>query len=107
MDHKLRSRTSLTNAVIEVSAIEGVVQRLWPKHHRERSPRRPCPHSLGIGHRFRSLKADCRAPIDCVITSTIHVLILVPVFFVVMRERALKRGILMSQRRRDLAALQP
>jgi Cu(I)/Ag(I) efflux system membrane protein CusA/SilA len=28
------------------------------------------------------------------ITSTIHVLILVPVFFVMMKERALKRGTL-------------
>ncbi len=31
------------------------------------------------------------------ITSTIHVLILVPVFFVMMKERALKRGTLLSR----------
>ena len=31
------------------------------------------------------------------ITSTIHVLILVPVFFVLMKERALKQGTLRSQ----------
>jgi Cu(I)/Ag(I) efflux system membrane protein CusA/SilA len=31
------------------------------------------------------------------ITSTIHVLILVPVFFVMMKERALKRGTLISR----------
>jgi Cu(I)/Ag(I) efflux system membrane protein CusA/SilA len=31
------------------------------------------------------------------ITSTIHVLILVPVFFVMMKERALKRGTLVPQ----------
>ena len=30
-----------------------------------------------------------------VITSTIHVLILVPVFFVLMKERALRRGTLL------------
>jgi Cu(I)/Ag(I) efflux system membrane protein CusA/SilA len=29
------------------------------------------------------------------ITSTIHVLILVPVFFAIMKERALKKGILL------------
>jgi len=31
------------------------------------------------------------------ITSTIHVLILVPVFFVMMKERALRRGMLQPQ----------
>jgi Cu(I)/Ag(I) efflux system membrane protein CusA/SilA len=31
------------------------------------------------------------------ITSTIHVLILVPVFFVLMKERALKRGTLVHE----------
>jgi len=30
------------------------------------------------------------------VTSTIHVLILVPVFFVMLKERALRRGILTS-----------
>jgi Cu(I)/Ag(I) efflux system membrane protein CusA/SilA len=32
------------------------------------------------------------------ITSTIHVLILVPVFFVLMKERALRRGTLTKQK---------
>jgi Cu(I)/Ag(I) efflux system membrane protein CusA/SilA len=32
-----------------------------------------------------------------IITSTIHVLILVPVFFVMMKERALKRGTLIAR----------
>lgn len=31
------------------------------------------------------------------ITSTVHVLILVPIFFVVMKERALKRGALLPR----------
>jgi Cu(I)/Ag(I) efflux system membrane protein CusA/SilA len=35
------------------------------------------------------------------ITSTIHGLILVPVFFVMMKERALKRGTLLSQNERQ------
>jgi len=36
------------------------------------------------------------APIGGMITSTIHVLILVPVFFVLMKERALRRGTLIG-----------
>jgi Cu(I)/Ag(I) efflux system membrane protein CusA/SilA len=35
------------------------------------------------------------------ITSTIHVLILVPVFFVMMKERALKRGTLTAHSTAD------
>ena len=35
------------------------------------------------------------------ITSTIHVLILVPVFFVLMKERALKHGTLRKQEQTD------
>jgi Cu(I)/Ag(I) efflux system membrane protein CusA/SilA len=35
------------------------------------------------------------------ITSTIHVLILVPVFFVLMKERALRRGTLRPEPRTD------
>jgi Cu(I)/Ag(I) efflux system membrane protein CusA/SilA len=35
------------------------------------------------------------------ITSTIHVLILVPVFFVMMKERALKRGTLTARNTAD------
>jgi Cu(I)/Ag(I) efflux system membrane protein CusA/SilA len=31
------------------------------------------------------------------ITSTVHVLILVPVFFIAMKERALRRGLLTSE----------
>jgi Cu(I)/Ag(I) efflux system membrane protein CusA/SilA len=35
------------------------------------------------------------------ITSTVHVLILVPVFFVMMKERALRRGTLVSRSAND------
>jgi Cu(I)/Ag(I) efflux system membrane protein CusA/SilA len=38
------------------------------------------------------------------ITSTIHVLILVPVFFVMMKERALKRGKLTPRNIADVIA---
>ena len=40
---------------------------------------------------FRSIAAPM---VGGMITSTIHVLILVPVFFVLMKERALRRGTL-------------
>ena len=36
------------------------------------------------------------------ITSTIHVLILVPVFFVTMKQRALRRGTLRSSREMNI-----
>jgi Cu(I)/Ag(I) efflux system membrane protein CusA/SilA len=39
------------------------------------------------------------------ITSTIHVLILVPVFFVMMKERALRKGTLHPQTQMDSTAL--
>jgi Cu(I)/Ag(I) efflux system membrane protein CusA/SilA len=40
------------------------------------------------------------------ITSTIHVLILVPVFFVMMKERALRKGTLHAQTQSGVEALQ-
>ena len=39
------------------------------------------------------------------ITSTIHVLILVPVFFVLMKERALRKGTLHAQAQTDITTL--
>jgi hypothetical protein len=46
--------------------------------------------------RLRCHEADCCPIVGGMITSTIHVLILVPVFFV-MKERALKRGTLVPR----------
>jgi copper/silver efflux system protein len=60
-------------------------------HDGLRGPGQPHSDSLGIGHRLRCDEADC-----CTdrgrhnITSAIHVLILVPLFFVMMKERAIK-----------------
>jgi copper/silver efflux system protein len=39
------------------------------------------------------------------ITSTIHVLILVPVFFVMMKKRALRKGSLHPRTQADMTAL--
>jgi Cu(I)/Ag(I) efflux system membrane protein CusA/SilA len=43
------------------------------------------------------MKAIAEPILGGMITSTVHVLILVPVFFVMMKERALKRGTLLPR----------
>ena len=60
----------------------------------------PILFESGIGSDVMKLIA---APIvGGMITSTIHVLILVPVFFVLMKERALRRGALRRQAENEL-----
>jgi Cu(I)/Ag(I) efflux system membrane protein CusA/SilA len=93
LDHKLASGVPVTNADIEAAAIEGAVHRLRPKLMTVTAVLAsliPILFESGIG-------ADVMKPIAApivggMITSTIHVLILVPVFFVLMKERALRRG---------------
>jgi len=52
---------------------------------------------MGERDRLRGDEADRGAPIvRGMITSTIHVLILVPAFFPIMKERALRQGILLE-----------
>jgi Cu(I)/Ag(I) efflux system membrane protein CusA/SilA len=93
LEHKLKSGKPLTNADIEAAAVEGAVQRLRPKLMTVcavLASLAPILWESGIG-------SDVMKPIGApivggMITSTIHVLILVPVFFVMMKERALKRG---------------
>jgi Cu(I)/Ag(I) efflux system membrane protein CusA/SilA len=95
LDHKLASGLQLTNADIETAAIEGAVQRLRPKLMTVTAVLAsliPILFESGIGS---DVMKPIAAPIvGGMITSTIHVLILVPVFFVLMKERALRRGIL-------------
>src|SRR5437764_9267294 len=93
-----QSRWNVRRASIHVE--EGVV-RLSSKGESDRitqrsavqirppQPRTPPPQRSGIRHfpKHRSL-------VGGMITSTIHVLILVPVFFVLMKERSLRRGTL-------------
>lgn len=52
---------------------------------------------MGIGHGSDVMKPIAGPIVGGMITSTIHVLILVPVFFVMMKERALKRGTLVAR----------
>jgi Cu(I)/Ag(I) efflux system membrane protein CusA/SilA len=95
LDHKLASGVPLTNADIEAAAIEGAVQRLRPKLMTVTAVLAsliPILFESGIGS---DVMKPIAAPIvGGMITSTIHVLILVPVFFVLMKERALRGGAL-------------
>jgi Cu(I)/Ag(I) efflux system membrane protein CusA/SilA len=85
----------MDDAGIEQAAIEGAVQRLRPKLMTVAVVMlslAPILWESGIGS---DVMKPIAAPIvGGMITSTIHVLILVPVFFVIMKERALKKGTL-------------
>ena len=92
LEHKLQSGRPLTNADIEAAAIEGAVHRLRPKLMTVcavLASLAPILWESGIGS---DVMKPIAAPIVGVITSTVHVLILVPVFFVMMKERALRKG---------------
>ena len=95
LDKHLDAGTSLTNEDIRAAAIEGAVQRLRPKLMTVTAvilSLAPILWESGIGS---DVMKPIAAPIvGGMITSTINVLILVPVFFVLMKERALRRGAL-------------
>src|SRR5579859_1428557 len=95
LDHKLASGHQITDADIREAAIEGAVQRLRPKLMTVAAVLAsliPILFESGIGS---DVMKPIAAPIvGGMITSTIHVLILVPVFFVLMKEAALRRGTL-------------
>jgi Cu(I)/Ag(I) efflux system membrane protein CusA/SilA len=92
---RLQSGVPLTNADIETAVIQGAVQRLRPKLMTVTAVLAslvPILWESGIGS---DVMKPIAAPIvGGMITSTIHVLILVPVFFLAMKERALRRGLL-------------
>ena len=95
LDHRLKSGVSVRHEDIEAAVIEGAVHRLRPKLMTVcvvLASLIPILWETGVG-------ADVMKPIAApivggMITSTIHVLILVPVFFALMKERALRRGTL-------------
>jgi Cu(I)/Ag(I) efflux system membrane protein CusA/SilA len=97
LEHTLQDGRPLTNADVEEAAIEGAVQRLRPKLMTVCAVLAslvPILWESGIGS---DVMKPIAAPIvGGMITSTIHVLILVPVFFVMLKERALKRGTLVA-----------
>jgi copper/silver efflux system protein len=95
LNRRLATDSPLKHEDIEAAVIEGAVQRLRPKLMTVcvvLASLVPILWETGVG-------ADVMKPIAApivggMITSTIHVLILVPVFFALMKERALRRGTL-------------
>jgi Cu(I)/Ag(I) efflux system membrane protein CusA/SilA len=95
LDKRIASNRPLTGADIHEAAIEGAVQRLRPKLmtvFAVLASLIPILWASGIGSDV--MKPIAAPMVGGMITSTIHVLILVPVFFVLVKERALRRGVL-------------
>jgi Cu(I)/Ag(I) efflux system membrane protein CusA/SilA len=95
LNHRLASGVPLKHEDIEAAVIEGAVQRLRPKLMTVcvvLASLIPILWETGVGS---DVMKPIAAPIvGGMITSTIHVLILVPVFFALMKERALRSGTL-------------
>jgi Cu(I)/Ag(I) efflux system membrane protein CusA/SilA len=95
LQKRIESGHAETKADIEAAAIEGAVLRLRPKLMTVvavLASLAPILWESGIGS---DVMKPIAAPIvGGMITSTINVLILVPVFFVMLKERTLKRGTL-------------
>jgi Cu(I)/Ag(I) efflux system membrane protein CusA/SilA len=95
LNRRLATGVPLKHEDIEAAVIEGAVQRLRPKLMTV------CVVLAGLipilwesGGGADVMKPIAAPIVGGMITSTIHVLILVPVFFAVMKERALRRGVL-------------
>jgi Cu(I)/Ag(I) efflux system membrane protein CusA/SilA len=97
LDHRLASGVPLRHEDIETAVIEGAVQRLRPKLMTVSvvlASLVPILWETGVGSDV--MKPIAAPLVGGMITSTIHVLILVPVFFALMKERSLRRGTLQS-----------
>ena len=93
LEQRLQTGEPLTNADIEAAAMEGAVLRLRPKLMTVIAviaSLSPILWATGIGSDV--MKPIATPIVGGMITSTIHVLILVPVFFVMIKERELKQG---------------
>jgi copper/silver efflux system protein len=93
LDRRIRTGVELSEGEIERATIEGAVQRLRPKLMTVTAVLAslvPILWESGIGSDV--MKPIAAPVVGGMITSTIHVLILVPVFFVMMKERALRKG---------------
>jgi Cu(I)/Ag(I) efflux system membrane protein CusA/SilA len=97
LERRLAAGTGVEAADIQHATIEGAVHRLRPKLMTVAAVLAsliPILRESGVGS---DVMKPIAAPIvGGMITSTIHVLILVPVFFVMMKTRALRRGTLRS-----------
>jgi Cu(I)/Ag(I) efflux system membrane protein CusA/SilA len=93
LDRRLATGVPLSHEDVEAAVIEGAVQRLRPKLmtvFAVLAGLLPILWSAGVGSDV--MKPIAAPIIGGMITSTVHVLLLVPVFFAVMKERALRRG---------------
>jgi copper/silver efflux system protein len=100
LGRRIVSGRPLTDTDIQEAAIEGAVHRLRPKLMTVCAVLAsliPILWASGIGSDV--MKPIAAPMVGGMITSTIHVLILVPVFFVLMKERALRHGTLRPNRR--------
>jgi copper/silver efflux system protein len=98
LNRRLASAKSLKHEDIEEAVIEGAVHRLRPKLMTVSvvlASLVPILWESGIGSDV--MKPIAAPLVGGMITSTIHVLILVPVFFALMKERSLRRGTLRPQ----------
>ena len=99
LDHRLAGGVPLRHEDIETAVIEGAVQRLRPKLMTVSvvlASLIPILWETGVGSDV--MKPIAAPLVGGMITSTIHVLILVPVFFALLKERALRRGRLQPPR---------
>jgi len=91
LDRRTQGGHSLSKADLEAAVMEGAVQRLRPKLMTVTAvlaSLAPILWATGIGS---DVMKPIAAPIvGGMITSTIHVLILVPIFFMMMKERMIK-----------------
>src|SRR5260370_21955721 len=98
LEHKLQSGKALTNADVEAAAIEGAVQRLRPKLMTVcvvLASLLPILWESGIGS---DVMKPIAAPIvGRIITSTVHLVILLPVYFTLFQKPALRPGTLQSR----------
>jgi Cu(I)/Ag(I) efflux system membrane protein CusA/SilA len=103
LDQRLKSGVPVVKEDIVAATIEGAVQRLRPKLMTVcvvLASLIPILWETGVGS---DVMKPIAAPIvGGMITSTIHVLILVPVFFALMKERSLRRGTLQPETRVDI-----
>jgi Cu(I)/Ag(I) efflux system membrane protein CusA/SilA len=99
LDKRIHAGQAKTRADLEAAAIEGAVQRLRPKLMTVvavLASLAPILWESGIGS---DVMKPIAAPIvGGMITSSINVLILLPVLFVMLKERALKRGALLRKK---------
>jgi Cu(I)/Ag(I) efflux system membrane protein CusA/SilA len=92
------ARGNVNHEDIEQATIEGAVQRLRPKLMTVAVVMLSLAPILWESGISSDVMKPIAAPIvGGMVTSTIHVLILVPVFFAIMKERALRKGTLMAQ----------